>query len=435
MHTKKHSEFYGWKLVAVFFLIYFINGAFPYYGGTVINTYMAQEMLFDRSTLGLGFSVFVLSLGLASPVLGLMVNRVGVSHTLTAGSLLLCVAAALMALAVSLPWHYIVIFGVLMGVGVGMGAIIPVSTGVTLWFRRRKALAMSLVLCASGCGALVAAPTLHTLISSLDGDWRSGWILVAIACCIAAIASFFLVHNKPEDLGQYVDGVSPADISAAEQGVSRADIVHQTDHQWTVREAFATRSLWLIILASIAFTLPFNMSVAHGVIHLRDVGIPDGTASLSIGLVVMFSIVGRIASGLLGDKVELRYIWFISLLATACGSTTLFYATSNWHVYIYAATTGIGFGAAFVCLTSILGNYFGTDSFAPIFGLLSTVTNIFGATSPLLAGLVYDSTGSYSLAFIGSIGLALSGALIILGAAPPIHGTEREQTKTVSRQK
>ena len=162
------QDFYGWKLVAALFAIYLLNTAFPYYGGTVLNAYMAEDLGLSRSALGLGFSVFVIAIGVTSPIVGLLVNTLGIRATLFLGSLLLTAGSLAMALIVSQAWHYYVIFGALCGLGFSVGGVIPVQSGVTYWFRRKKPLAMSIVLCAAGLGSLISILVLNRVVSSLD---------------------------------------------------------------------------------------------------------------------------------------------------------------------------------------------------------------------------------------------------------------------------
>ena len=165
------TPFYGWKLLVVLFVIYFFNVSFPYYGGVVVNSIMSEDLGISRSTLGLGVSVFSMALGFAAPLAGYMVTKRGVRYTLLVGSGLLISGTLLMALVVTQPWHYVLIFGVLVGVGVAMGSIIPIQSCVTAWFSRRRSMAIAVVMSAAGFGSLAAAPLLVEAIDLAGGDW------------------------------------------------------------------------------------------------------------------------------------------------------------------------------------------------------------------------------------------------------------------------
>lgn len=421
-HVKK---FYGWILVAVFFCIYFLNATFPYYGASVISSYMAKALSLDRTTLGLGFSVFSISQALSAPLVGLSVNKLGARLTLFGGGLLLIIGSLLMATIIDGSLSFIVVFGVIVAIGVSMGTVIPLQTGITFWFKKRKALAMSIVLSAAGIGGLVAAPLLNRVIIASDNNWKIGWMVVVATSILSALLAITAVRNKPEDMGQFPDGIDP-DASKAEVSTSPDPIPAGTYHSaesWKTADAFRTSSLWLIILASIAFLMPYITCVAHGVVHLQGVGYPQGLAALSVGMLVFFSIIGRIMGGVFGDRVEPRIIWSISLIFTVAGMVMLAKSAAIGivSVYLYALLLGVGFGAAYVCLATIVGNYFGTKSFASIMGSVFPVIFLTAALGPFLAGFLYDRQGTYVQAFFGLAVLALIGAVLVLAAKPPVN--------------
>lgn len=420
MENNKHqAAFYGWKLVAAVFVIYLINTAFPYYGASVLNAYMADDLGFSRSALGFGFSAFILLVGVTSPIVGILVNRLGVRLTLTGGGLILALGSLAMATIARSELHYYLLFGALCGLGFSLGGIIPVQSVVTYWFRRRKPLAMSLVLCASGVGSAVSIPILNAVVEAFDGNWRAGWYVVTGFCIFSAFTALLWVRNKPEDMGQHPDGDS-VDAAAGETPAAMpASRVHQTERSWSVAEAFSTRASWIMILATCAFAMLFNMCVAHGVVHLRDQGVDGALAATSVGLLVLASVIGRLGAGTIGGGTEPRFIWSLGLLLMVVGLLALGAATSSWQVYVYALGVGAGFGASYVSMANMLGNYFGTESFAPMLGILTTIVCVVGALSPALAGIAYDSFGAYTLAFNGHLLIAALGCLLIPFAGPP----------------
>lgn len=410
--------FYGWKLVGVLFAIYFFNASFPFYGGVVINSFMSAELGLNRSTLGLGFALFTIALGLSSPLVGMLVVRIGTRKTLLYGCTILVAGTLLMTFAVSAAWHYALYFGVIIGVGVSMGSVIPIQSSLTFWFRRRKAFAMAIVMSATGVGALIAAPLLVKIID-FSGNWRMGWVAVTIAVCAAAIMTAFGVVNKPEDIGQHPDGVdtdTPDTVSSTDARESR---VYQSKISWSARNAVKTRSWWLLVLGSIAFLAPFNIAMGHGVVHLLDLGHSKALASFSVGLIVVCSIVGRLLGGWLGDRLEPRFIWSFALALMFFGMLLLMNATNAAMIYFYAATLGIGMGASYVCMITLVGNYFGVNSYAQIMGFLYPAATLLAALSPILAGIVYDRIGSYEIAFYCAMLIALLGTVLMPVATPP----------------
>jgi MFS family permease len=418
------NKFYGWILIGVFFCIYFLNSTFPYYGASVINSYMAKALALDRTILGLGFSIFTVSLALSSPIVSLSVNRIGTRWTLLAGCILIMIGALLMSVVVTASWHYLIVFGIIVGTGVSMGGVIPIQSGVTFWFKKRKALAMSIVLSAAGIGGIVAAPLLNKVISTSGNNWKLGWVVVAATATLSAAISVIAVRNKPEEMGQFPDGL-PSDNNYTNPSAADLSIqgqIYQSTRSWRVADALKTKSLWLIILASIAFLMPYITCVAHGVAHLQSSGYPQSLSALSVGLLVFFSIIGRIIGGVFGDRIEPRIIWSVALCFVVTGMSILGRSATLGPVsiYLYAFFMGTGMGAAYVCMATIIGNYFGAQAFASIMGTIFPIIFLAAAMGPFLAGFFYDRQGSYDNAFNGLTALAFIGAIMVLIAKPPL---------------
>lgn len=420
--NERITKFYGWKLVVVLFVVYFFNSSFPYYGGVVINSFMSTEMGLDRSTLGLGFSIFNVAFGLTSPLVGTLVAWSGARRTLLYGCAVITAGSLLMAFAVTSAWHYVVYFGVIIGAGVSLSGVIPIQTSLTYWFKRRKATAMAIVMSASGIGALISAPLLASAID-ISGNWRMGWVVVAITAIISAVFVAFGAIDKPENICQHPDGIDDLIRVADSSGIEPATSVYQTSCNWTVSEAIKKPSWWLLALGTFAFLVPFYIAMGHGMVHLLDLGHGKELASFSIGLVLVWSIAGRLLGGWLGDFIEPRFIWTFALAMMFIGIFLLRNASSPNMIYAYAATLGFGMGASYVCMITLIGNYFGARAYAQITGLILSIATVMAASSPILAGLVYDRTGSYGPAFYATMGIVLLGALLMPFAKPPVRAS------------
>ena len=412
------NSFYGWNLVGVLWLIYLINIGFVFYGSNVINTSMIQELGMSRKTLGAGFALFhLIQSGLSAPLIAFMINKKGIRFTLAFGSVLTVAGTLAMATFVSSPVLFLAVFGIIIGFGVGFGGVLSVQTGITFWFEKKRALAMSIALTAAGIGGFMAAPILNTLISSVGDNWRVAWFFIAGLCSIATLVSLLFVKNRPSDLGQFPDG-EVRSAGSEEDKPAKHRHIYRTTREWTTKEALKTTSLWLIFIAILGFLVPYLFCVAHGVIYLIDSGFPKSLATVSLGLIPLFSIIGRLIGGVLGDHVEPRYMWGIALLVMAGGVLSCMFARSPVFVYLYTIFVGIGFGASFIMMPTVIGNYFGTHAFASIMGVLAPLFTIFSSSSPFIAGVIRDLTGSYTIAFVGAFLFCIAGAVAIIAVRP-----------------
>ncbi len=417
----QNKIFYGWILVPVLGIIYLIDAGFPFIGASVMNTYMAESLHLGRGTLGLGFTVCGLLSGLISPIIGYSIGKKGIRFTMLLGCLLLIAGAFLMATVVTKGWHYIAVFGVIVGIGSGFGGLIPVQAGVTLWFRKKKALAMSFAVTIGSLGGLIAPPLLNKIISSFNGNWQVAWFFITGLLVLSFVLMFFFVKNKPSDIGLLQDGADENDESGPDAGVKKpgAGKVFCSTEEWKTADAIKTLTFWMLFISSLAFVGPMMIFIAHAVIYLRDMGHPAGISAMAMSYYMLFSLGGRMLGGVLADRFEPRYIWAVGLLLETVGILCFLDARSVSNIYLFSIFVGVGVGAASICWPTLIGNYFGSNSFAAIMGILFPIVQLFGASAPYLAGLVYDAQKSYYSVFAGSAALAFVSSIIIFFTKPP----------------
>jgi MFS family permease len=417
------SGFYGWKLLAAFWVILFINLAFPAYGSSVINAFMVNDLSLDRRTLGLMVSVYMLMSGLPGPLVAMYVNRFGVRATLVTGSAILLSGALGMATFVDSGIEAIVVFGVLVGFGVLSGGALAAQTGTAFWFVRRRALAISIILSAGGIGGFVAARALNAIISRFDGNWRAGWWLIAAMALVSLLVAATFVREKPEDLGQLPDGGDADSASGGRQASSR---VHITKEDFTFGEALRTPALWVLLFGSVGMSGGFTQAMAHAIVHLQDLGNSADVAAKSFSILVVSTLIGKLMLGIFGDRIDPRYLWAIAVGFFGIGMLVLIDATTTLRLNIYSVCIGFGFGGSLVCMMTVMSNYFGSKAYASIIGITLAVQTTVGAAASFVAGDLYERLGSYTLAFFGTAILCFAGSLALVLIRPPHRPQSRE---------
>lgn len=347
--TNSNKRFYGWTIVVSLWIIYFLNVGFPMYGGQTVNTFMADEMGFKRTILGLAFSLFNLFQGLPGPIIGYTVQKKGARFSIAIGSALLIVSALMMGYVVKSQWLFLLTFGVIAGVGVGFGTVVPVQTTVSQWFDRKRARAMAITLTASGFGGFIAAPLLTKVLSS-TGKWNNCWLLVAGAAGLALLIDLLLVKDKPADIGQVPDGKTAENADIGTKSKKAKYIPYSTEEDWTIKEAMRNPKCWLTLLGALGIYIPYMMLISHGIACLGDHGITAATAAFSMSLITATSIAGRLLGGELCNHMPARIVWAGSLGILLLGSVFLMNSGSIASMVLYAVCTGIGFGSSFVCM-------------------------------------------------------------------------------------
>jgi MFS family permease len=415
--VSKAQSFYGWKLVAALWLLDFLNMGFPLYGGAVINTYMLKQIAMERSTYGLGFTLLNLFVGLPSIAVAASILKWGIRSTFAIGSALILLGTLWMSFFATRPWHYLVGFGVIIGTGISFGTIVPVTTTVTRWFHRYRGRAMAIPLSASGFAGFLGAPLVNKILTANGGNWRQAWEVLAGIMIASAVVAFLFVKERPEDLGQTVDGAPPD----ARTNQTPATNALATTLPWTPSQAYKTSAYWLIVVGGLACQFPFFFFTAHWILHLRQHGISAADAAWAMGLFTMGGIGGRLIGGWLMDKMPARFAFMSGLCCYFLGSFLAMRVDSSAFTVAIAAAIlyGTGFGWTFVCLNTMTAHYYGPVAFPKVNGMVLLLTGIVGSPAGVIGGKLFDRFGSYTAAFELNILVSAIGILALAFAPIP----------------
>lgn len=402
-------RFYGWTIAVTLWFTYLLSLGLPFYGASVINASMGKSLQLDKTTVGLGFSMLSLVWGFSGPVTAYLLNRIGLRLTVTIGALIVAAGAFTLALFVSSGWMYVFAYGVVIGAGVGLASNLPTQTGITLWFHKKRALVLSLVMTASGVGGFFGPPLLNRIIGM--GDWRTAWLFLGTTSLICAVIAATFLRNKPADLGQWPDGIAPDDGAPAAHAGPR----------WAPRDVLRRPAFWQILIAGIVFGAPVPLLVAHGVNHLEGLGHPAAVAAWALGLMLLFSVPGRVLGGFLCDRFAPRFVWAGMMALITIGVAIVARATTQTEIGLFAVVMGIGYGGSIICWVSITAQYFGATSFATVMGMQTPISTLVVSAVPTLAGILYDRVGNFSLALWSVTGAVLLGAIMITAARAPVY--------------
>ncbi len=411
-------RFYGWKLVFILWLLDFLNMGFPLYGGNIINNYMLKEIPMSHTTFGVGYTLLNLFVGIPSILVGASIVRWGIRKTFGIGSALILVGALWLSFVASKPWHYWVGFGMLTATGISFGTIIPAATAVTRWFNRYRGRAMAITLSASGFAGFLVSPLINRILAGNGGNWRQAWAIVAGISVLSAIVAFVFVRERPEDLGQAVDG-GPEAAPAALLTSARALV---TRFPWEPREAYKTLSYKMIIIGGIACQFPFFFFTAHWVPHLKSVGIRPSDAAWAMGLFTLGSVFGRLIGGWLMDRMVARYAFILGLCLYFLGSFLAIHVSTDalWIAYSAAILYGLAFGWTFICLNTVTGHFYGPAAFPKLSGMVLVLGALFCSPAGFLGGRIFDTYHSYKLAFELNCVVAAIGIVAVFFARMPV---------------
>jgi MFS family permease len=389
------QRFYGWTLLGALWGVAVLNLSFPGYGPAIINAAMARAIGLSRESLGNMFLVYMIMSGLPGPLVAMSVNRLGVRITLILGSSFLVLGALLMATVVTGALGAMLCYGLLVGAGVATGSIMAAQAGLARWFVRRRSLALSLLYSANALGGFIAAWLLNWLIET-SGTWRAGWWLLAASSCLAACIVVVFVRERPEDVGQIADGVAAATDGSPAPDTRPRFVSRQ---EWSFREAVRNPTYWVLLIALLGTSGGYTLFLAHGVVHLEDLGHSAKVGSLAVGAMAGTGLIGKLILATLGDRLDPRYLFALFVGVFGVGLLVVVDARALWQVYLFAVCLGIGFGGGVVCLMSVLSNYYGTRAFASLAGLAIAINTTLSAIAPKVAGRLFDQGIGYGVAF------------------------------------
>lgn len=404
--------FYGWVVVAVAFvclgMAYTVQNSFSIFFVAILDEYG-----WDRASTALAFSVFTLVYGLGSPVTGALVDRLGPRVVVPLGAVIL--SAGLFACSrVSEPWHLYAAYGLVTAIGVNaLGTIVNVAV-LSNWFQRQRGIAIGLAASGIGVGMLILVPIMQYIIGA--HGWRTAYLTFAALVLVTLPAIGIMFHrHRPEDMGLLPDGRA-ADAETDDQRRPEVRVVDQewVAHDWTTTAAASTRRFWLLFASVLSAMVALQVVMVHQAAYLKDQGFDPMLAASAVALVGIFGSLGKICWGTLSDRWGREAAYSLGVGSLIVGVFVLSLTTDvsrPWVVYAYTALFGIGYGVFAPLFPAAAADLFQGRRFASIYGALCVGSGSGSALGSWVGGQVFDSSGSYNMAF------AIAGAAAVLSIA------------------
>jgi len=413
--------FYGWWIVAAVFMLLFCFGGLGIYPFPSFIGILAQEFGWSRGVMFGAFTGFSVVMGISSPFIGRIVDRMGAKKVMLFGGVVATIAFLILWAMQSLWMLYAAYL--LMGLGMGCFAQVPSSYVVSQWFTKKRGTAIGIMSLGVGIGGLVGSPlTGGYLIPNLG--WRTTFLVFAIACAAIVIPiALFVIKTKPSEMGLYPDGAAapPAAPGGGAPGKAAAPA------GMTLAQAQKTSAFWMIAISFVLSGLAFSGILQNQIPMVQDLGISLGVASGALGVVAFASSFARFGFGWLCDIMSVKLATIIGLVLELTGILILFLVKPESPIallYVYAIIMGLGVGSWMPVMSILTSRNFGMASYGGIFGMLTMYQMVIGtAIGPTMAGLVFDATGTYYTVFIYSaIAIVISIIAIILIKQPKIEG-------------
>jgi sugar phosphate permease len=411
----RRKIFYGWWIVLATSLIHFWGAGTFFYSFTALFNPLVEEFGWSYAATSLAASIRSIEGGIASPLVGLAVDRFGARRLLFLGSIISGISFALFSQIDSLASFYLVF----LFLSIGSSFLFPVPgwTAVANWFVRKRGTALGVLSASIGLGG-----GLVYLVNALIAfyGWRTSLVIIAIGMWVVGIPCSFVVRHHPDPYGLAPDGrMAPAFQNGGAQRSAEGGA--KLDEDFSFGKAIRTQTYWGIALTMIVSGASVHAVVVHVMPHLISVDFTREKASLAAALIVFVSIVGRLGMGWFSNWVDNRKLLALGFVLQALGLLFLAGAKNIWWVTVFIATFGPGYGGVITLRLTMQAQYFGRWAFGTIQGSFMAVMMLGTISSPLLAGMCYDHFGSYRLAWFIMAAFNVAVIPLILKIKPPLE--------------
>jgi len=356
---------------------------------------LADHFSWDRATVSFIYSSSLIIRGGVSIGTGWLADKYSVRWVMIGCGFLMGLGFLLSSQVTEL-WQFFLTYAIIEAIGLsgtfGVGTAI-----VARWFTKNRGLALGIAASGSGLGTLFIVPGIERLIAAVD--WSQAFIVCGIVAGILMITAAVFLREPHRQL----------------TASNSSDNNNIQDQSVSIKEAFKDSRMLLIALSFLFFFFGIQIVMVHLVNYATDTGIDPLISATFISVIGAVSIAGRLSVGLGANRIGIINSLLLTRGFLVLSFLLLLFTNSTWSFYLFAVLFSIPYGGEITQIPLVIGRYFGTRSMATLMGVNVFVVTIGGALGPLLAGKIFDLTGSYDWAFIaGAVAAAFSVGMVLL---------------------
>jgi predicted MFS family arabinose efflux permease len=398
--------FYGWTIVGITFATQFVAMGCIFYCFSVVLKPLAVEFG-GGGRFGVTLIPVALSLAGAftAPVIGRLVARGSIRNIMTVGCMAVGVGFLALSQATEL-WQLYLVYGTLFAIGFGTMANIATSALVVNWFARRRSTALGISQIGTSSSGIVLVPVAAWLLA--NWGWRGAFAAFGGAALCLAPAVWLLVVGHPEERGLLPDD-DPSSSEAAPHAGPAANLL-------TTREALREWNLWVISLVCGLLFMVATALITHVVAFATDAGFSEMRAAYVLSAIAGGAAAGKLVFGWLADRTSERISLATAIALQIVALIAMMNVAGYGALVTVALVFGLGLGATLPLVSALLARAFGRDAFAAMLGLMTPILIPFQASGAPFAAWVFDTTGSYDLAFwafVVALGMAAAALILV----------------------
>jgi MFS family permease len=403
----------NWLILAAAFTTFTISAGLMH-SYTVFLVAFVEQFGWSRGETSIAYSVSQLVAGGSSPVVGMLVDRLGPRRLLLLGGGLLVIGLLGSAMIAHL-WQIVVLYGIVMTFGancLGLVVFVPI---LSRYFVRHRGMAISIVQSANGFARALSAPLVEAAILGIG--WRSTYLVQAgfMAAMVFPLAAWFR-RADPARLGSREEGAETAPASS---------LAIAPRGGWTLAEAMRTPHFWLLFAVYLFTGLGSFFVSLHQLAFAVDRGFDKLYAADVLGMGAFLAIFGTIITGTLSDYIGREVSAIMAYGFSIVGVICALFITGpdqSWLLWLHACLFGLTWGARGPAITAKTADLFPGAQLGAILGVITIGSGVGAALGSWGAGFIFDLSGSYELAFALSIVSYLCGVVAFWALRrPPVR--------------
>lgn len=401
--------FYGWVMLPAVMLVSICTSPGQTFGVAVFNPYLREALGLSSSELSGAYMAGTMLASLPLVYIGALMDRYGPRRVLV-GVVFFFGLTCLGVTQVSGLWTLFVAFFFLRLLGQGAMGMLA-SNALAMWFRRRLGLASGLA--NVGMAAAVGGmPALGFVLIELYG-WRGAYAILGVIVWLLLFPLLaFVFRDRPEEMGQLADGgVVDADIAGGPIAVE--------DPAFTLSQVWRSRAYWIAVCCMASWSMSGTGVQFHIVSIFAGRGLDAAAVTMMFSIYAVIIAGGRIAAGMLADRVPLNLLLTIALVCQCAALISLNKMAAAWLPLVFPLCSATGSSLLMAVGETMWVRYYGRRHLGKIRGSVSTIGVAASGVGPFVMGVAFDYFGGFSQVLWACAGLAAPLALAALAATPP----------------
>ncbi|HYE84957.1 MAG TPA: MFS transporter [Vicinamibacterales bacterium] len=393
---------YAWVIAAVTFVVMLITSGVRATPGLFMVP-LESEFGWSRATISAAVAVNIALFGLIGPFAASVMDRWGLRRVVL-GALALMASAVALSTQMSAEWQFFLLWGVVVGAGTGVTAMVLAAVIATRWFDARRGLVMGLLSAANATGQLIFLQPLAFVVE--ESNWRSAALIVAAAAAVVFVLVWVFMKDRPADAGLRPYGQA-ADAPVAAPAKSLAPLA-------ALGAASRTRAFWVLAGTFFICGASTNGLIGtHLIAACHDVGITPMRSAQLLAVMGIFDILGTTASGWLTDRYSARHLLFAYY--SLRGLALLFLPTTliegGVGLGVFAVFYGLDWIATVPPTVKLTTEAFGRENTGVIYGWIGASHQLGASMAAFGAGAIRTELGEYRVAFM------IAGVLCLIAGA------------------